>query len=253
MSDHITLYQFPYSTFNEKARWALDYKGLAHKRVSVLPGPHAGFIKKLSGQTATPVLKIGDRVIAGSANILDVLEQFQPFPALSPTDNGLCQNALAVQRQFDEDLGVRTRRAVLSSLMEDPAYMASMFASGRNWFTRVSYRYVLPMVLGVVRKGNGIKGPDAIEDGHAAVMEALDLVHERSQATGYLCGDAFSLADLTACAHLAPVVNPPDCDMTRPEPMPKKFRDQLTEWSAHPGTNYVLSIYRQHRPASCAA
>ncbi len=252
MSANITLYQFPYSTFNEKARWALDYKRIRHKRVSVLPGPHANYIKKLSGQTATPVLKIGDRVIAGSANVLEALENHCAEPSLFPADDLVKSEALAIQSRFDDDLGVRSRRAVLSTLMDDPAYMAGMFSSGRNWFTRFSYRHVLPLVLGRVREGNGITGPDSIEDGMNAVIEALDLVHEKSQATGYLCGDEFSIADLTACAHLAPAVNPPDCAMTRPEPMPKKFRTQLDEWATHPGTQWVLKIYKEYRPASCA-
>ena len=35
--DRIELLQFPYSHFNEKARWALDFKGLRHVRTSLLP------------------------------------------------------------------------------------------------------------------------------------------------------------------------------------------------------------------------
>ena len=33
----VTLLQFPYSPYNEKARWALDYKRVAHRRRSFLP------------------------------------------------------------------------------------------------------------------------------------------------------------------------------------------------------------------------
>ena len=39
-SPAVTLHQFRYSHFNEKVRWALDFKGIAHERVSELPGPH---------------------------------------------------------------------------------------------------------------------------------------------------------------------------------------------------------------------
>ena len=252
MGADVTLYQFPFSTFNEKARWALDYKGIRHQRVSCLPGPHAGYITKLSGQPKTPVVTFGEEVIAGSAAIIDALEERHPSDKLMPSDDAGRQAVLALQEQFDENIGVRTRRAVLSTLMGDPAYMANMFSTGRPWFVRLSYRWVLPMVLDRVREGNGITGPESIEDGMAAVIEGLDLVHERSQATGYLVGDTFTAADLTACAHLAPAVNPPDCDMTRPEPMPDTFRKQLMDWAKHPGTDWVRKIYRDHRPASCA-
>lgn len=250
MTEDITLYQFPYSTFNEKARWTLDYKKIPHKRVSLLPGPHAGFVTKLSGQAATPVVKIGERVIAGSADIIAALDEIKPMPHLIPEDGAVRRDALAVQSRFDDDLGVRTRRAVLGTLMGNPSYMADMFSTGKSWLTRFAFRRILPMVLGRIKEGNGITGPESLEDGMAAVIEALDLVHEKSQATGYLCGDAFTVADLTACAHLAPAVNPPNCAMSRPEPMPQKFRDQLEAWSAHPGTQYVLRIYRDHRPPS---
>ncbi len=252
MSADVTLYQFPFSTFNEKARWALDYKGVPHKRVSCLPGPHAGYITKLSGQPKTPVVTFGDEVVAGSASILAALDDRYPPKPLLPKDESARRDVLAIQERFDEDLGVRTRRAVLSTLMGDPAYMANMFSTGRPWYVRLSYRWLLPMVLDRVRDGNGITGPEAIEDGMNAIRESLDLVYEKSQATGYLVGDGFSAADLTACAHLAPAVNPPDCDMTRPEPMPDTFRQQLDEWAKHPGTDWVRKIYRDHRPPSSA-
>ena len=43
------LFQFKVSHFNEKARWALDYKGIAHVRHSLLPGPQKAKMRKLSG------------------------------------------------------------------------------------------------------------------------------------------------------------------------------------------------------------
>ena len=39
--NHPVLWQFTASHYNEKARWALDWKGVAHVRQSLLPGPHA--------------------------------------------------------------------------------------------------------------------------------------------------------------------------------------------------------------------
>ena len=65
----ITLYQFAGSHFNEKARWALDLKGVDHERVSLMPGPHAPRMKKLTGRTDTPVLVDGEEVVAGSTAI----------------------------------------------------------------------------------------------------------------------------------------------------------------------------------------
>ena len=59
------LFQFKVSHFNEKARWALDFKGIAHVRHSLLPGPQKPKMQRLSGQEQTPVLRCGDDVVAG--------------------------------------------------------------------------------------------------------------------------------------------------------------------------------------------
>ena len=61
------LFHFQFSHYNEKARWALDLKGVSHERVSLLPGPHAPRMKRLTGRTQTPVLVNGEEVVAGSA------------------------------------------------------------------------------------------------------------------------------------------------------------------------------------------
>jgi len=52
------LFQFKVSHFNEKARWALDYKGIEHLRHSLVPGPHKVRMKRVSGQEQVPVLEI---------------------------------------------------------------------------------------------------------------------------------------------------------------------------------------------------
>ncbi len=66
----IVLHQFEFSHFNDKARWALDFKGIEHRRESYLPGPHMFFIRRLSGQAQTPVLAVDNEVIPGSAAII---------------------------------------------------------------------------------------------------------------------------------------------------------------------------------------
>jgi glutathione S-transferase len=64
----IELLQFRHSPYNEKIRWALDLKRVPHRRRSLLPGPHMGVVKKLTGRTQTPVLVMADgTAINGSA------------------------------------------------------------------------------------------------------------------------------------------------------------------------------------------
>ena len=48
MADPV-LWQFKYSHYNEKARWALDFKRIPHRRRSLLPGLHIPPILWMTG------------------------------------------------------------------------------------------------------------------------------------------------------------------------------------------------------------
>lgn len=69
---------------------------------------------------------------------------------------------------------------------------------------------------------------------------------------GQLAGDAFSVADLTCAALLAPLVSPDHPDMRHPEPHPPALAAFLARFSSHPGVDWAREQYRKHRPASCA-
>ena len=246
MSENIELLQFRFSPYNEKVRWALDYKNIPHKRTNLVPGPHAPKVKKLTGQTATPVLKIGERAIAGSARIIDELEARYPSPALYPADAGERARALEIERRFDEDLMPRIRRAILMTIVHDGQYVAKVFGGG------FFYGLMFPMVRGLVKKGNGITGPESIADGEKAAQEAFDWIAKETRGTNYIVGGAFGIADLAVASHLATCVDPPHADMQRPQPAPQKMNDWLARWRAHPGAAWVMAMYRKHRPAGVA-
>jgi glutathione S-transferase len=93
----IELLQFPYSHYNEKLRWALDWKGIRHRRTNLLPGPHARRIKKLAPETTVPVVRLDGQVVQGSARILDEIERRHPEPALHPVDPALRARAREIQ------------------------------------------------------------------------------------------------------------------------------------------------------------
>ncbi len=244
------LLQIPYSHYNEKARWALDWKRVPHRRKSLLPGPHAPFILRLTGETMLPVLQEGKGVIAGSAKIIDVLETRFPVPPLYPADPALRARALEVQGWFDEEVGPYVRRALFSGLLEEPDYVCNMFTEERNALTRAFYRATFPLAKGLMKKGFGLTGPEAIAEGFKKTEEAFDYVAANSAATGYLAGDAFTVADLAAAALLGPAVSPADTPMDLPRPRPKVLVEWFERWAGHPGAAWVRGIYSRHRPAS---
>lgn len=246
----IELIQFPRSHFNEKARWALDLKRVPHTRRSLLPGPHAGTVKKLTGQTMVPVVGFGGHWVHGSAQIIDELERRFPEPALYPSDPQLRQRALDIQRHFDEDVAAHIRRSLFAAMLDEPAYIVSVFAGHRSLPVRLAYRATFPLAKGMMTKSMNLADPAAIEEAARVTAEALEFVLKESGPEGYLVGDSFSVADLTAAAILAPAADPPDSPMCKPRPMPPNSRAWLERWADHPGCDWVRQIYAKHRPKS---
>ncbi len=83
------LWQFTSSHFNEKARWALDFKRVPHIRHSLIPGFHVPVVKRMTGKTHVPVLKLNGTAISDSSRIIEALERAYPEPrALSRRPRG---------------------------------------------------------------------------------------------------------------------------------------------------------------------
>ena len=55
------LLEFPHSHYCEKARWALDFKGIPFEAVAVMPGLHMLTIRLYAPDTAVPVLLTGKK------------------------------------------------------------------------------------------------------------------------------------------------------------------------------------------------
>lgn len=252
-SEPIELLQFRWSHYNEKARWALDWKRVPHRRRSLLPGPHGPLVMRLTRKTQVPVVRFGREVVAGSAAIIEALERRFPDPPLLPTDLAAREEALALERHFDDEVGPAVRCGIFGHLLETPAYVAWIFSNDRSTLTQAGYRALLPLTRVIMARSMGIRGPASIEAACEATQRALDLVAERSAHTGHLVGDAFTAADLTAASLLAPAVGPDHPEMSLPEPRPDALRRWLGRFAGHPGAAWVRETYRRHRPrATCA-
>ena len=242
----LTLHQFAYSHFNEKARWAMDLKGLAHNRETYLPGPHMPAIRKMTGQTSTPVLQEGDAFVVGSAQIIDHLEQTHPTPPLYPEDPDLQEEALAVQRALDEQYGPAVRTVLFSVFVREGGYLTRMFGGSKSLPKRLAYRAMFPVAKSMIAKGNGVT-PDNVVRCEKVTLEQLDELARSVAGTGYLVGAAFSVADLTAAALTAPIAGVEHPDMKRPQPMPERVRELIERYADHEAIAWVNEMYRKHR------
>jgi glutathione S-transferase len=245
------LRQFQFSHYNEKVRWALDYKRVAHERRSLLPGPHVVPAMRLSGQKSLPVINLGDRVLAGSQNIIDDLETNHPTPPLYPVDEVQRREALELQKWFDEELGPEIRRAFFWDLLPGSRYAAELFTIGRGPLIKSLYRTAFPAIRAVMMKDMKIDAAGAAR-GVERTREALDRVVAKSAPSGYLVGNSFSVADLTAAALLSPAAMPPEFPYSIPEPRAANLDKWLARWADHPGIVWVREIYRRHRGVSAA-
>jgi hypothetical protein len=75
----LLLWHIPLSHYNEKARWALDYKRIAHHR-QVLGADYLIRAWRATGRGTLPILFLDGRAIGDSTHIIAALE---PEPPLS--------------------------------------------------------------------------------------------------------------------------------------------------------------------------
>src|SRR5439155_916450 len=140
------LWHFTVSHFNEKARWALDFKRVPHVRRALLPGFHFPKILRMTGQTAVPVLALDGRPIHDSTRIIEALERAFPEPALYPRNEPGRRRALALEDFFDEELGPSIRAMLVhAQFVHDPGLTAALFTVGMGRGSRRTLRILSPV------------------------------------------------------------------------------------------------------------
>src|SRR5262249_48867738 len=152
------------------------------------------------GQKAMPILRHESRVLKSSAAVLDYVENTWPDPPLYPTDPAQRERALEIQKKFDE-IGAAVRRAAFHEWLPHTEYTARRFATGFAEWQQKLYVRTFPGIRAVMALDMQINAAGA-EAGRALTKEALDFVARHSAQTGYLVGDRFSIADLTAATIL---------------------------------------------------
>jgi glutathione S-transferase len=243
------LWHIPLSHYNEKARWALDYKGVAHHR-GVLGANYLIRAWRATGQGKLPILWLDGRAIADSTRIIASLEERYPEPPLYPRDAGARQRALAVEDDLDETLGPALRAAIVTPLFRnDPDVALRALTTGMPAKTYQTLRPLLRIFPAYYPLRHRISEAD-LEKDRAVVGAALDRIEQERRGRAYLVGDAFTVADLTAAALLSPVLQPPEIQYPLQVALPTYLQDYRTRLLAHPAAQWAAGIYRLHRGRS---
>lgn len=244
------LWQLQISHYNEKVRWALDYKQVPHIRRSLLPAVHALKAKRLTGDIATtPVLTLEGRSIGDSTRIIAAIEERWPDPPLYPEDPGERSRALELEEFFDEELGPHIRRAAYQELIGHPNLVVPLFTNGQPLPARLLVRAAFPVLRAGMRRALQINAEEA-EASRELSFAAMDRLEQELGPSGYLVGDSFSVADLTAAALFYPVAMPPEYPYPMVPYLPPSAQEIIDSLARRPGGQWVAEMYRRHRGSS---
>jgi glutathione S-transferase len=251
MSDTPVLHHLKVSHYNEKVRWALDYKGIPHVRRAAIPGRHRKLAQELTGGTTFPVLVTNGKAIGDSSRIIAHLEERYPEPPLYPADPDERRRALELEDFFDEELGPYTRLLVIHHALPDARLFLGTFVPDASGPRLALARLQFPLLRPRIAKGFGID-----EESVARAFEKLRAAGERFRAelqpNGHLVGDGFTVADLTVASLVAPIVAPRDFPYPQPQrdhPRLAAVRDVLAEYGL---LAWTRDLYTRKRRRSAA-
>ncbi len=237
------LHVLPFSTYSEKALWALKCAGIEPDVRSYLPGPHARKVKAVSGQTSVPVLEVPGQVVAGSNEIAAFAHASNPNAGLIPDRHRA--EIMDWQAEFDQ-MGHVLRATFVLALKDRPKAIRDILTGGAL-VGRVSlYRTLFPLIGSILQRSSRSAAPD-LSAAWEASQALLARACEAAGSSGYIVGESFTLADLTAAALYHPVVLPEGAlgaDYARTRPEMALWQDR---WAGHPGRAYVERIYCDHR------
>jgi glutathione S-transferase len=240
----LKLYQFPLSHFCEKARWALDYKGLEYRTRNLLPGLHVKTIKKLANDSSVPVIDHDGRIVQGAGKIISYLDEQFPQKKLTPVNPGERQAAQEWERYLDMEGGVHLRRYMYHVLLQHPRLVIGFFATGGPFWAKPFLWLVFPTLAKRMRRYMDINESSAAKS-KKHVEAALRRVSDTLSKQRYLVGNSFTRADLTAAALLAPLFMPPQYGLRWPEELPEPLRSEVAGWGEQ--LKRVKEIYDRHR------
>ena len=175
------LWHFTVSHFNEKVRWALDFKRIPHVRRALLPGFHFRKVWSMTGQTAVPVLVLDGRPINDSTRIIAALERAYPELPLYPRNEPERRRALELEDFFDKEVGPSVRAMLVhAQFVHNPELTAALFTVGMGRGSRRTLGILSPVFRRLYRFRYKINAASA-EVAREKTMAALDRIERELQ------------------------------------------------------------------------
>jgi glutathione S-transferase len=247
MESRPILWHISISHYSEKARWALDYKGIEAERRTPVPGMHIPYVLWLTrGRGYTlPVLELDGRRYADSTAIIEALEKRFPGPPLYPSDSADLGRALELEDFFDEEVAPYARRAAFHEMRKDDRWEDVVEQlTPPNPLRR--FRRVGGLIASAFTATRYGAGDDRrAEAARQKLLEGFDRLERELDGRQYLVGDRFTVADLTAATLLYPVVLPPEGPLRLEPPEGwNRFRETVRD---RRGFKWVEEMFARHR------
>ena len=244
------LITIPISHYCEKARWALDRAAIGYREERHIQIVHRIASRRAGGGGTVPVLVASDGVFTQSAAILAYADRHtEPGARLYPEDRERRAEVVALERDFDAGLGPEGRRWMYFHLLPERDLGRAYNCTGVPAWERLAFPLLLGVMSGYIRHLLAI-GPQTPVQAGAAVQATFDAVAARlGDGRRYLCGDAFTAADLAFAALAAPVLVPPQYGVALPQPaeLPPVMAAAVEAFRAHPAGAFALRLFREER------
>jgi glutathione S-transferase len=105
----------------------------------------------------------------------------------------------------------------------------------------------MPVLRHVIRLNMAVT-PERVAQAKKSLPSYFDKIVREVGPSGYLVGDAFSVADLTAAAMLSLIVRPEQFPYALPDEAPPGLVELCDQLANHEGFAWVREIYAKHRP-----
>jgi glutathione S-transferase len=240
------LYDFRFSHYSEKVRWALDFKGIPYTPHHLLPGFHLTTARKLAPRSCLPILEADGAVIQDSTEIINFLEQTFPDPSLTSPDPRDAKDALEWEEYLDEELGVTLRLWFYYYTLPDRHRALRFLCEGAPWLQRSLFALSFAAIRRAMTKMMNISAETASE-AKQRFMLAFDRLDRALERGPFLVGNRFSRADLCACALLWPLCRPGESEAEVEAllcPTVFALRKQLQDRRFY---RWVLALYEEYR------
>jgi len=242
----VKFYAFAVSHFCEKARWALDLKGVPYTYRALAPGLHVLTTRRLGlPHTWVPILEDDRGIVQGSSQIIDYLEAHFPEHPLTPDCPTLAQEVRAWEEDLDRRVGEDMRRVLYDLLLDHPDLLLPLWRHQTPPWTGLLYRATYPLITTRVRRLYKIT-PTSVTRSAASFAEIIGKLDRRLEDHPFLVGDTLTRADITAAALLAPMVFPKNHPMPWPE-LPPSVEAFTAAYRDGPTWSWVERLYAAHR------